>query len=409
MLLAEDTILAIRQACESGNEDFQGMQLQVEMVVRDVTLLECLMPPDTFDGILLPVQEVARAIQHLADESHRHHVRGRPEIPIAEEHLATLLEHHFTVRAIATMFNVSARTIRRRITQYGLDDDLTPSDISDSQLDAITLQFTATHPNSGQRTLDGFLRGVGLRVLRCRLRDSLLRVDPRGVQDRLRRALHRRRYNVCMPNSMWHIDGYHKLIRWRIIIHAGIDGYSRLPVFLKASTNNRADTMLQSFLNGVQRYGLPSRVRCDRGGENVMVSQFMLTHPERGPGRGSCITGRSVHNQRIERFWRDVYMGCVSFYYTLFYMLEDMGTLDPSDEKDLFALHYVLMPRIKHSLEVFRESYGHHRLRTAGNRSPYQLWIGGIAELDGNNSALQGILDEPLVSLCKFSSMCYLR
>lgn len=196
------------------------------------------------------------------------------------------------------MFNVSPRTIRRRISQYGLDEELSPSDISDSQLDAITLQFITTHPNSGQRSLDGFLRGVGLRVLRCRLRDSLLRVDPRGVQDRLRRALHRRRYRVCMPNSLWHIDGYHKLIRWRIIIHAGVDGYSRLPVFLKASANNRADTMLTSFL-GVQQYGLPSRVRCDRGGENVLVSQFMLTHPERDPGRGSCITGRSVHNQRI--------------------------------------------------------------------------------------------------------------
>ena len=105
-----------------------------------------------------------------------------------------------------------------------------------------------------------------------------------------------------MPNSLWHIDGFHKLIRWHIIIHGGIDGYSRLPVYLGASSNNRAETVLQPFLKAVQLYGLPSRVRCDRGGENVMVSQFMLTHPERGPGHGSCITGCSVHNQRIERF-----------------------------------------------------------------------------------------------------------
>ena len=35
-----------------------------------------------------------------------------------------------------------------------------------------------------------------------------------------------------MPNSLWHIDGYHKLIRWRVIIHGGIDGFSRLPVYL---------------------------------------------------------------------------------------------------------------------------------------------------------------------------------
>lgn len=67
--------------------------------------------------------------------------------------------------------------------------------------------------------------------------------------------------------------------------------------------------MLQCFMDGVQSFGLPSRVRCDRGGENVTMSQFMLAHPDHGPGHGSCITGRSVHNQRIERFWRDFLLG----------------------------------------------------------------------------------------------------
>ncbi len=33
----------------------------------------------------------------------------------------------------------------------------------------------------------------------------------------------------------------------------------------------------------------------------------------------SRITGRSIHNQRIERLWR---AGCVSLYYELFNMLE---------------------------------------------------------------------------------------
>jgi hypothetical protein len=80
-----------------------------------------------------------------------------------------------------------------------------------------------------------------------------------------------------------HIDGHHKLINWRFVIHGGIDGFSRCIVYLECSPNNYAATVLELFQGAVQKFGLPSRVRSDFGIENFDVARFMLHHPERGP------------------------------------------------------------------------------------------------------------------------------
>ena len=90
------------------------------------------------------------------------------------------------------------------------------------------------------------------------------------------------------------------------------------------------------------------------------------------------ITGRSVHNQRMERLWLEVKMKVVSFYKSIFHFLEERNLLDPLSEMHLCALQYVYCPRINRSLEELTNSWNNHPLRTMGNRSPRQLWISGL-------------------------------
>ena len=134
-------------------------------------------------------------------------------------------------------------------------------------------------------------------------RDSLTRVDPLNHLMRCQLIV-RRVYRVPGANSLWHIDGNHKLIKWRFIIHGGIDGFSRLIVYLHCSTNNRSATVMTLFHEAAEKYGVPSRVRSDMGGENILVCHYMVL--VRGIGRGSHLAGSSTRNQRIETLWSGV-------------------------------------------------------------------------------------------------------
>ncbi len=197
--------------------------------------------------------------------------------------------------------------------------------------------------------------------------------------------------NRCQSDSLEHsylfyfrhIDGHDKLIWWRMVIHGCIDGFSRFIIYLHCSDNNFAETVERLFSNAVREFYWPRRVRSDQGMENIDVARLMLA--KFGTESKPYLTGLSVHNQRIERLWKDVVCYIVGYYREMFYWMENEEILDPLDEVHLLALQIVYIPRINKSLTDFISHWNHHPLRTEHAQTPSQLWIGAIYDnIDGD-------------------------
>ena len=182
------------------------------------------------------------------------------------------------------------------------------------------------------------------------------------------------------------------LIRWGIVIHGFIDGYSRLITGLRASDNNRADTVLSLFHSAISQYGVPSRLRGDHGVENLRVAEYMEEF--RGPGRGSYIWGRqvcsncisngcfqtlknrSVHNIRIERLWVDVTAQVGAAWAEFFRTLELRHGLNINNAYHIWLLHYLFLDAINSDLDFFAQSWNQHKIsfRGARSRSPADMF-----------------------------------
>ncbi|CAG7834148.1 unnamed protein product [Allacma fusca] len=320
---------------------FDRLELDCQSLLSAVEVADDGEHSDIFYQLNQVLEELIQTIKHWFKLASSKVGRPRARVPI--DAVEELLWMKFSVPKIASIFRISVSTLRNRMK----DSNLSVS-------------------KSHQRILSLPIKSFS------RLREAMRVVDPWGVHERLlqNRAVKRRSYFVKYSHSLWHLDTNMKLIRYKVVIRGCIDGKSRFCIYLDVGNNNLAISTMESFMKGVRNNCIPSRTRSDKGGENVLVARFMIE--TRGVNRGSHLTGRSVHNQRIERFWRDVYRAS-GYYYETFFEMEAAGMLDIDDNLHMLVLHHVFIPRIQASMEDFRVGWNSHPISTENSCTPQQL------------------------------------
>lgn len=90
----------------------------------------------------------------------------------------------------------------------------------------------------------------------------------------------------------------------------------------------------------------------------------------RGLVRENMIKGSTVHNQQIERLLVDVKRDANLRFQTIFFCLEDRGSLNPLIETYLLAQRYVFFQKINHAIIEFMADWYDHPLITEHNLFP---------------------------------------
>ncbi len=142
--------------------------------------------------------------------------KGRPRYDLPVEQLVYFVEHGFTCSKISDMLGISLRTVRRRMSEYGISIRQMYSNLSDHELKLLITEAHESFPNAGYRLIQGWLVKRGFRIQEHRVRIMIREIDPVGVTNRFFRSIHRRSYSVAGSQALWHIDGNHKLIRSHI-------------------------------------------------------------------------------------------------------------------------------------------------------------------------------------------------
>lgn len=193
---------------------------------------------------------------------------GRPRYVISAQQLQFLRDLHFSWTKIAKILGVSRKTIDQRRQELGMSLELSWSSISDYDLKQIMCDIQTLTSGIGQTRMLGALRSRGLKIQRWRVRQCLREIDPVGTVLRWRQVIQSRSYHVRSPNSLWHLDGNHKMLKWRFVVHAAIDGFSRVILYVYCATDNTSQTVRSLFEEAVRQYGLPSR-KCGCGHYNA--------------------------------------------------------------------------------------------------------------------------------------------
>ncbi|KAG1908800.1 uncharacterized protein F5891DRAFT_937297 [Suillus fuscotomentosus] len=136
---------------------------------------------------------------------------------------------------------------------------------------------------------------------------------------------------------------------------------------------------------------MPSRVRGDRGGENLQVATHLVA--TNGHNRGSFLWGSSTRNSHIEWLWVEVGTQFAHRWRGFFTRLERLHKLDIDKPGHIWLLSVLFSSALNDDCQQFQQEWNSHPIRGSetNNRSPQDMHLLGQALLGIYEDEFEGI------------------
>jgi len=225
---------------------------------------------------------------------------------------AQILEHAAAhgVLASSTKFNASRFSIyewKRKVEKAAKGEGPSPtsgpsqSEI-EKQRDGEILGEWSKHPGLGPSQIRNQLRRHGIKVSVHTTRRVM--EDAGYRPPKVERTPHEQRFEAVRPNHLWHLDFVHRHINrastFTLIL---IDDQSRFVPGHGVDDAERADMVVRTFEEAVERHGRPERVMHDRGAAFWSwrgISRFTTLLTEMGIDQVVAVD--KEHNGKVEVF-----------------------------------------------------------------------------------------------------------
>ncbi|KAG0574819.1 hypothetical protein KC19_VG294400 [Ceratodon purpureus] len=146
-----------------------------------------------------------------------------------------------------------------------------------------------------------------------------------------------------------------------IWIHGCIDGVSHYVLYACVASNKTQETLFEPFSVDVQKFGPPLRKRSDFVAEHALIKRYM--EEVRPATSNPFLMGSSVHNQRIEYWWRLLWEEIVWYHKNAVQEMVDQGYFIPDDLYHRISFQDVYIPILQEIINEWIGTWNLHRVQ----------------------------------------------